>query len=74
MVASQNISSNCSQCPAPAIANCKTQSGEKCLACEEGYTVTALQDVCLNDSCAADGKESMSNGDCVDPVEGCEPG
>lgn len=74
IAAAQNITSNCSLCPAPVIANCTTQSGDKCLECEEGYSVTSLQDECLKDSCGTLGQQLLPDGTCADIPENCEPG
>jgi len=74
LAAENNINSNCSLCPAPLIENCVTQSGDQCLECAEGYSVTELKDFCLEESCASVGKDSLPDGTCVDTPSNCEPG
>lgn len=73
IVAQNKLDTMCFRCPAPGIANCGTQSGEVCLQCNSGYSVSAAQDVCLKNSCAA-AEESTADGDCVAPVPNCTPG
>lgn len=60
IVAQNNLTTNCSLCPAELIAHCAEQSGEVCLQCEAGYSVSALKDMCLDGS--------------TEPIENCEPG
>jgi hypothetical protein len=68
-----DISTSCSLCPAPAIDNCGTQSGDVCLECAEGYAASEMQDACLLADCA-EGTEASLLGDCVVPLVDCAPG